>query len=460
MRKKLQVWSALILLVLCAPAVEAANGSPKKKGKTSPKKEEGSGKSKAIEKKEKEKAAIAAELALNEIRLQQELASIKAEIAQIQAKQQLENLRREALMQKELSQLKQEAERLRIAKELSDLKHAEAMRSQVQKHEAEILAHRQKMEKARVDTELTQTQIEKAKNDLLLLTHQYEKKIRVLTSEADQKQAELRKLLVKKERSKFIDANPKYLKNPYRKEDKTLILSERCIPLDGPIVPWKAEFIVDRIQYYNNQNTEHPIFITIGICGGGSAWSGQRILKAMESSKAPVYVVVRSFAASMASIITTFAEKSFIHPDAEILHHQPWTWMVGNPREIKEELEKMNELWRRWGTKIAKKMGISFSQLNKKLYENSARGDWKEYGDKAVKIKWVDHVINGTIHTGVLEEPQQADYTWESFMKRYWAQGKDVKLSKKDGKPVVYLPRLDPNDYYYIYNPNGYYQVQ
>ena len=50
--------------------------------------------------------------------------------------------------------------------------------------------------------------------------------------------------------------------------------------------------------------------------------AGYKILKAMEGSAAPVYVVVKSFAASMAANIATQSKKSFAYPNAIILHHQ------------------------------------------------------------------------------------------------------------------------------------------
>ena len=52
----------------------------------------------------------------------------------------------------------------------------------------------------------------------------------------------------------------------------------------------------------------NAIFIVIDTSPRGSVMAGYRILKAMESSDAPVHVVVKSFAASMAAAITTLGE--------------------------------------------------------------------------------------------------------------------------------------------------------
>ena len=30
----------------------------------------------------------------------------------------------------------------------------------------------------------------------------------------------------------------------------------------------------------------------------------------------------------------------------------------------------------------------------------------------------------------------------------------------EDGRPVMYLPRINPKDVYFLYNPDGYYRVR
>ena len=38
-------------------------------------------------------------------------------------------------------------------------------------------------------------------------------------------------------------------------------------------------------------------------------------------------------------------------------------------------------------------MGISLEEFYKQMYKNSVNGDWQEFGDKALKLKWVDHIV-------------------------------------------------------------------
>ena len=52
---------------------------------------------------------------------------------------------------------------------------------------------------------------------------------------------------------------------------------------------------------------------------------GDRIIRAMNASEAPVFVVVTNFAASMAAVILAEADRSLVFRNAIILHHQPWS---------------------------------------------------------------------------------------------------------------------------------------
>src|SRR5260221_13390772 len=100
-----------------------------------------------------------------------------------------------------------------------------------------------------------------------------------------------------------------------------LSISDRRIALNGVITSETANRVTERINYFNNQNREFPIFIVIDDSPGGSVAAGYKILKTMSGRHAPVYVVVKSFAASIAAGITTMATKSFAYPKPIILHH-------------------------------------------------------------------------------------------------------------------------------------------
>ncbi len=267
--------------------------------------------------------------------------------------------------------------------------------------------------------------------------------------------AEIAALKVEKERDIYIDSSPVYLDNPLKNGD-TLVISDRRIALNGPILRDTADYITTRINYYNNKDTKKPIFLVIDSSPGGSVMAGYRILKAMEGSRAPVYVVVKSFAASMAATMVTLATKSFAYPNAVILHHQissTFFFTRMNLTQQKEFYEESKKWWERLASPVAAKMGITTDELIKKMYEHSSDGDWSEFASNAQKLKWVDTIVNKIEETSLLVDPNAKPKKEEKRV--ILAEALD-----KSGRPVVYLPRLSPKDMYFLYNPDKYFQLR
>lgn len=269
----------------------------------------------------------------------------------------------------------------------------------------------------------------------------------VMDSRADKLNSDLAIRSRKEEWKRETNREPVYMAEPYK--EGQLVVSDRRIALNGPIFSGSADFVTDRIHYFNNISSA-PIFIIIDSSPGGSVMAGYRILKAMQGSKAPVYVAVKSFAASMAAVITTLAEKSYVYPNAIILHHQMSTMNWGNMTQLKEQLELAREWERRLVIPVAKKIGIDMETFRKKMYEKNSDGDWEEFGDKAVDYKWATSVVERIDETGLVKNP---DNEGTSMPKRMLEEKADEK-----GERYVSLPRLQPFDFYFIYNPDKYYR--
>lgn len=251
-----------------------------------------------------------------------------------------------------------------------------------------------------------------------------------------------------------------YDKEPF--DGKRLLISDRRIELNGLISYMTGEHVSERINYYNNLNPEHPIFIIIDSSPGGSVMAGFQILKAMESSKAPVYVVVKTFAASMAACITTLAEKSFAYPSAMLLHHQVSYGMAGNLRQQQEELDQAKEWFTRLGGPVAKKMGISVEEFVKRMYAKNSTGDWQEFADKAQKLKWVDHIAEEIVETALLKNPDLRYTTLPGLppmpsSEKEASSGAGEETDAK-GSRYMRLPRLLPFDCYHLFDPGHYYR--
>jgi ATP-dependent Clp protease protease subunit len=180
----------------------------------------------------------------------------------------------------------------------------------------------------------------------------------------------------------------------------------------------------------------------------------------MESSDAPVHVVVKSFAASMAAAITTLARESYAYPNAVILHHQISARVTGqlNLTQQREFHQESQRWWTRLGTPIADKMGISTEEMIKRMYERSSSGDWSEFGEDAQKLKWVNHIVQGIDETSLTRNPDAPGAGAPAIATpKPAAMGVEID---PNGKPFVWLPRLEPKDVYFLYNPDGYYRMR
>jgi ATP-dependent protease ClpP protease subunit len=255
-----------------------------------------------------------------------------------------------------------------------------------------------------------------------------------------------------------VNRDIQYTTEPFK--DGLLTISDRRIPLNGPIMMDTADYIAERIDYFNNQSREFPIFIVIDRSPGGSVMAGYKILKAMEGSAAPVYVVVKSFAASMAAGITTLSKRSFAYPNAIMLHHQILSGSFGNLTEQKENLKELEEWWKRLAAPVAAKMGVSLDEFIKRMYQNRSTGDWQEFGDGARKLKWVDEIVE-TVREESYNKNPDASSGPGTPTPPFRGDSLSTLTERADsvGRRYVLLPRLDPVDCYYLYNPDNYYRL-
>ena len=160
----------------------------------------------------------------------------------------------------------------------------------------------------------------------------------------------------------------------------------------------------------------------------------------------------------MAACITTLAHESYAYPNAIILHHQISSQIVGarlNLTQQREFFEESNRWWDRLAAPIAVKMGISTDEWIKRMYAHSSSGDWSEFGDKAKELKWVNHIINGVEETSLTKDPDAKPSAPIPPVKVGMTEEVD-----SDGRTFVWLPRLNPKDVYFLYNPDGYYRLR
>lgn len=372
-----------------------------------------------------EREKIAAELALSQAKLDLELADKKANTVRLQAD-------------------------LAEQKAKQDLADFQNKRTQ----DADLAELHRKYEKISLSSNIAKAETETELSDIRHVENSTKRDIAQMWADMElQKQ--------KEESRNYAMATPKYLENPL--QGRKLILSDRCIPLNGVITMNTADQVIDRINYFNNRDRKMPIFIVIDDCPGGSVMAGYKILKAMTGSEAPVEVVVKSFAASMAACITTLAKKSYAYPNAVILHHQIAAYGGGNLTQQQEWMKEMEEWWKRLADPVAAKMGITRDEFIKRMYGHATSGDWNEFADNAQKLKWVDQIVDEIEETGLTRNPDvipQPNPGVKAAADLSPAEKSGIKAQVDEkGRPYAVLPRLNPMDCYWLYNPDGYYHT-
>jgi ATP-dependent Clp protease protease subunit len=364
----------------------------------------------------------------------------------------LENSLANDRINRELSEFRAEIQRMRMEREaINERLSLDDARRRADSY-AGLAEARQQTSDLMRDAELAKARAEKLTNELKTIEATSGIQISKLQTEIAQLEAQAK-------RAQYADSTPVYLDNPLR-EDGTLVISDRRIALNGAITPATADFVTDRISYFNNKDASKPIFIVIDDSPGGSVMAGYRILKSMEGSRAPIHVVVKSFAASMAATIATLAQSSYAYPNAVILHHQISATLFMaklNLTQQKEFYEESTRWWTRLAEPIAKKMGISTEELIKRMYARSTSGDWSEFADEAVKLKWIDHLVTAIDETSMVKSPDLIPATPQE---KATAINGVAEAADEEGRPAMFLPRLNPKDVYFMYNPDQYYRLR
>ena len=375
-----------------------------------------------------------------------------------------ENMIAKAKLEKELAERRADFEREKLR--LEEQKQKEEMRLGEERRKQEEQLLQLRLEGDRL---LLESSVIKAKAEI----QQAEQRMKEAEARAQiaAMQAGMERQEIELTANNYANSKAQRLENPHQGD--TLVISDRRIALNGPISFETSDYISSRLNYFNNKDAVLPIFIVIDNSPGGSVMAGYNILKSMESSQAPVYVVVKSFAASMAACIATCADRSFAYPNAVILHHQISSGSFGNLTIQRENLQEIEEWWRRLAEPVALKMGLTTEEFIKRMYDQVSSGDWSEFGDKAVQLKWVDHVVKEIRETALVKNPDanrpgpalpvgpmpvpRPQTGLESSIS---SQSPFPEAIDEKGQPFTRLPRLAPKDFYYLYNPDGYFRMQ
>jgi ATP-dependent Clp protease, protease subunit len=415
---------------------QPANKAQKTASQAKTSKEDNDPLSQAVKKLQMEQNKLQLEQSKLQLEHEQQLLKLRLEKDRLSLENELHQARQAKLLT-ELNALKNRLELENSLHEQQQRKLFATLQAEREKLEMQNALQAEKNRQEEMDMQLQMMKMEFERSKLSVEMSTLERQIATRTQQ--------------QEWDSQVNQPKKYLKDPF--VGGQLIISDRKIVLDGIIWPGVASDIVERIQYYNNKSTEYPIFLVIDYSPGGSVMEGTRIVNAMKKSRAPVYVVVKSLAASMAAVITTLADRSYALPDAIILHHQVWGISFGNRTEQREQMKFLDEWSERILGPVAEKMGISLNELVRKMYQHNSVGDWIEFANAAIQYKWVDELIEDIRDLSYTKQPAEPE-TEDDF---FFIMAQQEKIDAQ-GKPYVKLPRLRPMDVYHLYNPDSYYR--
>ncbi len=381
--------------------------------------------------------------------------------------------------------LSEEAKKMKTEMDLNETR----FKYKVAQYEQQLADQRLAIEKSKIDRKLEaeriaeqvthmQRELERVKLEVELAKKQAELEGAKLDAELAAKSAAKQRLeaaiaaedIAEKVEDRIL-GDESFPDEPFK--DGVLTISLRRIELNGPIMTGAADYVCQRIDYFNNQSKQ-PIFLVIDNCPGGSAIEGMQIVQAIERSDAPVHVVVKRFAASMAAIITTLADHSYCYPDAIILHHQASSMLMGNGRDMEDQRKQFNEISTRLIGAVAKKVGKTEQEFVDAMYANRVSGDWELFGDQAVEQKWVGNIATCIREQGIRTRPtgqrnspsifsimgEQREPTGATAANGYLERYEVALPEQTDdrGQRFQRLPRLAPVDAWLLFNPDGYYR--
>lgn len=380
---------------------------------------------KAVESLKQEKALLEARIALADAKRRKEFFPVSEERSKLEAERGMLAVRESA------KDAEAEAEKARLERELSlatadaNAKLAEATsRLRALESEARLIKARGESEQTAVSTRLAV-------------------------------------LKAREEARRAVEVKQEYPLDPLK--DGVLSISDRRIPFNGVVSEDLADFVCARLDFYNNADSTKPIFIVIDSSPGGSVMAGYRMLNAMKSSKAPVYVVVKQFAASMAAVTTTSAVRSFVYPGTIILHHQMSTGFQGNMRGLTESMAFTNDLFERIFRPVYTKIGYADSKsFVDDMYKHFNSGDWLAFGDEAVRMHWATDIVTQIRETSVRENTAADSVGGPAggAMGQFISQGCELKQDE-NGKTYYRLPLLtSPGDAWDLYDPQGVFRAR
>ena len=125
---------------------------------------------------------------------------------------------------------------------------------------------------------------------------------------------------------------------------------------------------------------------------GGDAWSGIAIYNRLKALKKPIHGYIDGIAASAASIIIMGADKIYMPETAMMMIHNPWTFVVGDAKYLREIAEKLEQMESQMIGIYHRRTGISKDDIAMMMDKEA-----EIYGEEAVEKKFADVLLEDEV---------------------------------------------------------------
>jgi ATP-dependent Clp protease, protease subunit len=167
------------------------------------------------------------------------------------------------------------------------------------------------------------------------------------------------------------------------------LLRRRVVLLSGEINSEKANDVMARLLWLEQESDDEPIELRIN-SPGGDLLSGLAVVDTIGQLRCPVATTCAGLAASMASVVLSVGTRGQRRatPNARILIHQPWTGQFqGQAADLERTAEEVLRLRRRVDGILAEATG----QTVERIHHDTDRDTWFS-AEEAVAYGLIDEV--------------------------------------------------------------------
>lgn len=172
---------------------------------------------------------------------------------------------------------------------------------------------------------------------------------------------------------------------------------ESVLQIDGEITTgeswWEEGGRITARNFRRSLETCGDVVVYIN-SPGGDVFAGAEIYTALKEHRGRVTVKISGIAASAASVIAMAGDEVLMSPVSYMMIHDPWTYAVGNAREMAHQADVLREIGEGLIAAYTAKTGLPRDQIQAMLADETYMN-----AEKAVELGFADGILYETEET-------------------------------------------------------------